>query len=132
MNRTGWLGALALAAIALGAAARLAWPSAKPALDCPPEDVRWDGGVALCARGAPQGEVPAGQALALGSKLDLNRATEEDLALLPGIGPSLARALVGARAARGRFRDWSEVDAVPGIGPAKLEALRASATLDAR
>ncbi len=130
MTRTGWLGALALAAIALGAAARLAWPSARPALDCPPEDVRWDGGVARCSKGAPRGPAPAGQALALGAKLDLNRATEEDLALLPGIGPSLAHALVEARASRGRFHDWEEVDAVPGIGPVKLQALQAGATLD--
>jgi competence protein ComEA len=70
-----------------------------------------------------------GRSLALGRKLDLNSASEEELALLPGVGPSLARRLVSERTARGGFRAWDEVDAVPGVGDAKLRTLQASADL---
>jgi competence protein ComEA len=79
-------------------------------------------GVAVCGEGAP----PTGaQALALGLKLDLNAATEAELAQLPGVGRTLARKLVEAREAQGRFSNWQEVDAVSGVGAAKLEALQA-------
>lgn len=129
MSRAGWLGVLSLVALGAGAAARLRWPSAEPALRCDPGEVRLlDNGVAACAPGA-SGRLPAGAALALGGKLDLNGATTEELALVPGVGRALARALVEARAARGGFRSWGEVDAVRGVGPAKLELLRRHAEL---
>jgi hypothetical protein len=68
----------------------------------------------------------ASEAVVLGRKLDLNRAPLEQLELLPGISPALARALVTAREARpGGFQDWSEVDGLPGVGPATLERLQA-------
>ena len=51
-------------------------------------------------------------------------AAEADLTAIPGVGPHLARALVEARARRGGFGSWDEVDEVPGVGPAKLEALQ--------
>ena len=76
-----------------------------------------------------EGEIPAGPALTLGVTLDLNRATETELALVPGVGPSLARSLVEARSADGGFRTWDEVDRVPGIGPAKLMALQSAAEI---
>jgi competence protein ComEA len=136
MTRTGWLGALALVALGLGVAARLSWPSPRPSLDCEPERVRWvdsgAGPVATCAPAGfevPSAERPAGPSLVLGVRLDLNRASEDELRLVPGIGPKLARALVEARAARGGFRDWDEVDAVPGMGPAKLARLKEAADL---
>lgn len=133
MTRTGWLAVVALLALALGGAARWAWPPADPSLECEPARVRWmDAGtarVATCAEGSPEVDRPAGPSLALGVKLDLNRASEEDLRLVPGIGPVLARALVEARSSRGGFRDWDEVDAVPGVGPAKLARLKEAADL---
>ncbi len=67
---------------------------------------------------------PAGPALTLGTKLDLNQVTVEELRLLSGIGPSLASALVKARAERNGFRSWDEVDAVTGVGPVKLATLK--------
>jgi competence protein ComEA len=78
-------------------------------------------GVARCGDGAP---LPAGQALTLKQKFDCNTATAEDFALVPGIGPSLAQDLVAAR--DGGFRDWAELDAVPGVGAARLIALQAA------
>ncbi|WP_336243628.1 ComEA family DNA-binding protein [Corallococcus exercitus] len=85
-------------------------------------------GLATCGPGT----VPTGsQALALGLKLDLNAASESELALVPGVGRDLARRLVSAREEQGRFVSWEDVDAVPGVGAAKLETLRAATVLDA-
>lgn len=129
MGRTGWLAAVALGALALGAAVRWARPSPRPALPCDPASVRWlDAGTGLVARCAPQlppTPVPAAQALAVGQRLDLNAAREADLVALPGVGPSLARALVRARP----FASWDDVDQVPGVGPGKLAVLRAHTRL---
>ncbi len=113
---------LALAGL-LGLSAVWRWPVASPALDCPdggPVQLGADG-VASCAAGAP---LPAGQALTLRQKFDCNTATEAELALVPGIGPSLARELVAAR--DGGFVDWEQLDAVPGVGPTRLKALQAA------
>lgn len=126
MNRTGALAVAALGLMAAGGAARWGWPSSTPALDCEPAAVRFQAGVAVCGAGGPP---DASQALALGLKLDLNSASEEELARLPGVGRSLARRLVEAREAQGRFSSWAEVDAVPGVGGAKLETLRAATEL---
>lgn len=56
--------------------------------------------------------------------MELNQATPEELATLPGIGPALARRIVEWRGANGPFRAVDDLEKVPGIGPAKLERLR--------
>jgi competence protein ComEA len=140
MREGGWtrpVAGLVLLLAALGALARWRWPSQEPALPCAPDEVRWlDAGtrlVAVCAAAVPEGSAevapPAGQALAVGRRLDLNRASAEELTALPGVGMHLAEALVREREARGGFRTWEEVDAVPGVGPAKLEVLRRACDL---
>ena len=128
-GRTAALAAAALGVLGLGVVARLRWPDSSPALDCAPEVVRiGTDGVATCGEGLP----PSGaQALALGRRLDLNTATSEELALLPGVGPALARRLVEAREDGGGFASWDDVDAVPGVGAAKLQTLRAATVLGA-
>lgn len=57
-------------------------------------------------------------------RVDLNRATADELEDLPGIGPAKAAALIRWRERYGRFRRLEDVLAVPGIGPATLERLR--------
>jgi competence ComEA-like helix-hairpin-helix protein len=52
--------------------------------------------------------------------LDLNRASEEQLARLPGIGPALASRIVAARP----FLDVEDLRRVRGLGRATLERLR--------
>jgi competence protein ComEA len=56
--------------------------------------------------------------------LDLNTATAAQLDQLPGVGPSLAAAIVRARERQGPFASVDGLLDVPGIGPAKLDALR--------
>ena len=65
-----------------------------------------------------------GTARAPGAPVDLNTATAEQLEALPGVGPATSRAILAYRASHGRFRSVTELLEVPGIGPAKLEALR--------
>lgn len=55
--------------------------------------------------------------------VDVNKATEEELIAVKGIGPSLAREIIATRG-RGSFRSIEDLDRVKGIGPKKLEALR--------
>jgi competence ComEA-like helix-hairpin-helix protein len=64
------------------------------------------------------------EALRDGRPLDINRATSAELELLPGVGPSLARRLVDARARAGGFRDESDLLRVRGLGPKTLQKLR--------
>ncbi len=69
------------------------------------------------AGGSTAGGAPAGP-------VDLNTATAEQLDALPGVGPATSKAILTYRANHGRFRSVTELLEVPGIGPAKLEALR--------
>jgi competence protein ComEA len=59
-----------------------------------------------------------------GGKVDLNTASVEQLDTLPGVGPSTAQKIVADRTANGPFRTVDDLLRVPGIGPAKLEALK--------
>lgn len=56
--------------------------------------------------------------------VNLNSATVAALDELPGVGPSLAAAIVEYRKQHGRFHAVQDLLEVPGIGPAKLAALR--------
>jgi len=55
--------------------------------------------------------------------VDVNRATQEELESLPGVGPGLAERILAERKKRGRFADMAALDSVPGIGPALLRRL---------
>ncbi len=56
--------------------------------------------------------------------VNINTATPEQLALLPGIGEVRAKAVVAMRKQRGGFKSVEELTAVKGIGDAALERLR--------
>jgi competence protein ComEA len=56
--------------------------------------------------------------------IDINRATTDQLDALPGVGPTTAANIVAHREANGPFTSVSDLESVPGIGPAKLEQLR--------
>ena len=68
-------------------------------------------------------DMPSVTRLALGLPIDINRATEEELSLVPGIGESLANQIVHLRQLRGKFGGLEELTAVPGIKERKLRTL---------
>jgi competence protein ComEA len=53
----------------------------------------------------------------------LNSATADELDTLPGIGPSLAAAIIRTREERGGFSSVRDLEQVPGIGEARLAEL---------
>lgn len=55
--------------------------------------------------------------------VDINRADAAELEILPGIGPTLAQAIIRWRNENGGFAAADDLLLVPGIGPAKLAAL---------
>lgn len=60
----------------------------------------------------------------LATGIDPNRAPAEDLELLPGIGPTLARAIVTYRRDHPAFKSAEDLLHVPGIGPKSLARFR--------
>jgi competence protein ComEA len=60
-----------------------------------------------------------------GEVVDLNSATVEQLDALPGVGPITASAIVAWRQAHGKFTSVDQLADVDGIGPARLDKLRA-------
>ncbi|WP_456431178.1 ComEA family DNA-binding protein [Thermosulfuriphilus sp.] len=57
--------------------------------------------------------------------LSVNKAREEELILIPGVGPRLAQAIVSLREKKGKIKDLSELLAIKGLGPRKLSRLEA-------
>ncbi|MBJ7293284.1 MAG: helix-hairpin-helix domain-containing protein [Ilumatobacteraceae bacterium] len=90
-------------------------------------------GVRQSATSVPVGRVTKGPpaqssqsaASSIDAIVDLNSATALQLEALPGVGPSTAKAIVSYRAAHGPFSTVNGLLDVRGIGPAKLDAMRA-------
>jgi competence ComEA-like helix-hairpin-helix protein len=62
-------------------------------------------------------------------RVDLNRATAEELAALPVLGIERARRIVAARRGRGGFASVDELLEVPGVGAKTLDRLRPHLTI---
>jgi competence protein ComEA len=81
------------------------------------------------ASATPKPSGPAGSGTTgkpkAGEVLDLNTATVEQLDALPGVGPVTAAAIAAWRQAHGKFTSVDQLGEVDGIGPARLEKLRA-------
>ncbi|BCI82798.1 DNA-binding protein [Mycolicibacterium sp. TY66] len=79
------------------------------------------------ATSGPPEKGPPGDGKGAGAQgpVDLNTATREQLDGLPGIGPVMAKAIVAWREANGRFASVDQLGEVDGIGPSRLEKLRA-------
>jgi competence protein ComEA len=74
-------------------------------------------GSALAQRDSTRRQAqPLGEA----ERIDLDRAPAAELARLPRVGPSLARAIVADRTAKGPFGSLEGLDRVPGVGPGLL------------
>ena len=73
----------------------------------------------------PAGVVAGGAVTSVAvGPIDLNRASVAELDQLPGVGPATAAAIVAHRDTNGPFSSVDDLEAVRGIGPAKVEALR--------
>ncbi len=68
--------------------------------------------------------MPASDRLALGMPIDLNRATPEELALIPGIGRTTAAKIVRFREKRGLFPSIDELKRIQGLGRKQYEEMR--------
>ncbi len=63
-------------------------------------------------------------------KLNINTATEAQIALLPGIGPKLAAEVVSHRASNGGFKSIEEIKTINGIGDKKFEKIKDFITVE--
>jgi competence ComEA-like helix-hairpin-helix protein len=119
--------AVALASVlCLLPSALRAVPSAGPepiAKVCVGPASRAETGEVVCRppRGPAERELEGSALILAGTKLDLNRADDKALEIVPGIGPHLAGRIVEDREARGPFKSVDDVERVRGIGP-KLAA----------
>lgn len=67
--------------------------------------------------------------MAENERIDPNSADERELDRLPGVGPSLARAIVEYRERNGSFRRLADLERVPGLGSTKVLRLERHVTL---
>jgi competence protein ComEA len=72
----------------------------------------------------PQRELSGAERLAAGLRIELNEATPEDLAGVPGLSPRLAVEVVRDRTRRGPFATPDDLIRVRGIGPNRLDRAR--------
>lgn len=61
------------------------------------------------------------QSVGATAKIDLNKATREDLTTVPGIGPKLAKTIVELRTKKGSFNRVEDLLEVRGIGEKNLK-----------
>lgn len=97
------------------------------------------GAAAPATAAAASGEAAAGSAAggagagggtpAAGSSVNVNQADATALEALNGVGPAIAAKIVEYRTQNGPFRTVDDLSLVTGIGPKKLEAMRAQVTL---
>ncbi|MCM3761540.1 helix-hairpin-helix domain-containing protein [Alkalihalobacillus oceani] len=69
-------------------------------------------------------ELPGRHGAADAGKIAINQADARELEQLPGIGPAKAEAIITYREEQGRFSDVEQLLDVPGIGVKTLEQLR--------
>ena len=75
------------------------------------------------------GAIPSATTSATTPLINLNSATSAQLDTLPGVGPSTAKAIISYRNRKGPFGKVEDLLNVPGIGPAKVAALRDQVTV---
>jgi competence protein ComEA len=82
--------------------------------------------VLVPARGSPGSGAPggAGAGGAASGPVSLSSATAEQLDTLPGIGPVTAQKIIDYRAQHGSFTSVDGLDAISGIGPARIAELQ--------
>jgi len=66
----------------------------------------------------------ANKLLVFSIPIDLNRASFEDLCLIPGVGEALSREMIAYRERRRGFRSVEEIKNVRGIGEKKYQSFK--------
>jgi competence protein ComEA len=61
----------------------------------------------------------------MGLPIDINRASSRDLEALPGVGPTLAGRIIKHRQEFGPFKTIDDLEQVSGLGPKKLDQIKA-------
>jgi competence protein ComEA len=61
--------------------------------------------------------------------LNLNNATKDELVALPGIGPAKAQAILDYRSKNGAFKSVEELKDVKGIGAKRYEKIKSELTV---
>jgi competence protein ComEA len=104
-------------------------PSTPPTLD--PSPTPWPSEPPAPSAPAPKPAPPAiPKPPSPSGKLNVNKATQAELELLPGIGPAMAKRIVDYRTAHGLFKRLEDLDKVNGIGPKTLDKLRPLVTVE--
>jgi competence protein ComEA len=73
----------------------------------------------------PNGSAPD----AVSAKININTASVEELDKLPGIGPSIAGAIIDYRTTNGPFKQIEDINEVKGIGDALFEKIKEQITV---
>ena len=90
----------------------------------PPGEVRLTGSASASAALARRDSlVRLARPVARGERIDVDRASAQELQRLPGVGPGLARRIVEERNRGGPFGDTAALRRVDGIGPSKLSRM---------
>lgn len=76
--------------------------------------------------------LPKVEAVDSTKQVDINKATAEELAQLPKIGPRIAERIVQYRQEHGPFKTVEDLKAVKGIGAKLLETLRPMITVTSK
>lgn len=111
----------ASALLLLASLGRWAWAAAAP--DAPVGGAEVAAELLEASEARAASDSARARPLAEGERLDPNRATEDELDRLPGVGPATARAIVRARE-RGGFLEPEDLLGVRGVGSATLERIR--------
>ena len=78
----------------------------------------------LTITAAPASSASWDRRLAQARQIDVNTADASELERLPGVGPALARRIVEDREARGAFHSLEDLSRVRGIGSKTYEQLK--------
>jgi competence protein ComEA len=81
------------------------------------------------ASGAPPAGAVGASGAASSAPVNLDTATAEQLDALDGVGPATAQKILEYRSTHGGFASIDDLAQIPGIGPKRLESLRAQVTL---